>query len=45
MWMVDSNTNHNVPWDHSNMGRTWAQYGHATYPLHDRMPGLGRFKI
>ena len=45
MWMVDSNTNHNVPWDHSNMGRTWAQYGHATYPLHDRIPGLGRYKI
>ena len=45
MWLVDSNTNHNVPWDHSNMGRTWAQYGHATYPLHDRIPGLGRFKI
>ena len=45
MWMVDSNTNHNVPWDRSNMGRTWAQYGHATYPLHDRIPGLGRFKI
>ena len=45
MWMVDSNTNHNVPWEHSNMGRTWAQYGHATYPLHDHIPGLGRFKI
>ena len=45
MWMVDSNTNHNVPWDYSNMGRTWAQYGHATYPVHDRIPGLGRFKI
>ena len=27
------------------MGRTWAQYGHATYPLHDRIPGLGHFKI
>ena len=27
------------------MGRTWAQYGHATYPLHDRIPGLSRFKI
>ena len=45
MWMVDTNTNHNVSWDHSNMGRTWAQYGHATYPLDDHIPGLGRFKI
>ena len=27
------------------MGRTWAQYGHAIYPLHDRIPDLGRFKI
>ena len=45
MWMVDSNTNHNVPWDHSNMGRRWTQYGHATYPINDRIPGLGRFKI
>ena len=27
------------------MGRTWAQYGHVTYPLHDHIPGLGRFKI
>ena len=27
------------------MGRTWAQYGHATYPLDDRIPGLDRFKI
>ena len=45
MWMVDSNTDHNVPRDHSNISRTWAQYGHATYPLHDRIPGLGRFKI
>ena len=27
------------------MSRTWAQYSHMTYPLHDRIPGLGRFKI
>ena len=27
------------------MGRTWALYGHAIYPLRDRIPGLGRFKI